>query len=102
MSQTVKGVISRSKGAPTEVVDVVIPDPGPRDAVVSIKACGVCHTDLAYKQGGINDEYPFLLGHEAAGPCCAQALDEWMSNHQFNIMFRSLEPSTQCHQHAGR
>ncbi|MED5803401.1 S-(hydroxymethyl)mycothiol dehydrogenase [Gordonia sp. Z-3] len=67
MSQTVKGVISRSKGAPTEVVDVVIPDPGPRDAVVSIKACGVCHTDLAYKQGGINDEYPFLLGHEAAG-----------------------------------
>ncbi|MEE4025921.1 S-(hydroxymethyl)mycothiol dehydrogenase [Gordonia sp. PKS22-38] len=67
MSQTVKGVISRSKGAPTELVDVVIPDPGPRDVVVSIKACGVCHTDLAYKQGGINDEYPFLLGHEAAG-----------------------------------
>jgi S-(hydroxymethyl)mycothiol dehydrogenase len=67
MSQTVKGVISRSKGAPTEIVDVVIPDPGARDVVVTIKACGVCHTDLAYKQGGINDEYPFLLGHEAAG-----------------------------------
>ncbi|GAA3711024.1 S-(hydroxymethyl)mycothiol dehydrogenase [Gordonia hankookensis] len=67
MSQTVKGVISRSKGAPTELVDVVIPDPGARDVVVAIKACGVCHTDLAYKQGGINDEYPFLLGHEAAG-----------------------------------
>ncbi|WP_279100687.1 S-(hydroxymethyl)mycothiol dehydrogenase [Gordonia bronchialis] len=65
--QTVKGVISRSKGAPTEVVDVVIPDPGPRDVIVKIQACGVCHTDLAYKQGGINDEYPFLLGHEAAG-----------------------------------
>ncbi|NDZ92732.1 S-(hydroxymethyl)mycothiol dehydrogenase [Streptomyces sp. SID6673] len=67
MSQTVKGVISRSKGAPTELVDVVIPDPGARDVVVAVKACGVCHTDLAYKQGGINDEYPFLLGHEAAG-----------------------------------
>ena len=65
--QTVKGVISRSKGAPTEVVDVVIPDPGARDVIVKIQACGVCHTDLAYKQGGINDEYPFLLGHEAAG-----------------------------------
>lgn len=65
--QTVKGVISRSKGAPTEVVDVVVPDPGPRDVIVKIQACGVCHTDLAYKQGGINDEYPFLLGHEAAG-----------------------------------
>ena len=63
MSQTVKGVISRSKNAPTEIVDVVIPDPGARDVVVKIQACGVCHTDLAYKQGGINDEYPFLLGH---------------------------------------
>ena len=66
-SQTVKGVISRSKGAPTEVVDVVVPDPGARDVVVKIEACGVCHTDLAYREGGINDEYPFLLGHEAAG-----------------------------------
>ncbi|WP_288337422.1 S-(hydroxymethyl)mycothiol dehydrogenase [uncultured Gordonia sp.] len=65
--QTVKGVISRSKGAPTELVDVVVPDPGPRDVIVKIQACGVCHTDLAYKQGGINDEYPFLLGHESAG-----------------------------------
>lgn len=67
MSQTVKGVISRSKGAATELVDVVVPDPGPNDVVVDIAACGVCHTDLAYKEGGINDEYPFLLGHEAAG-----------------------------------
>ncbi|MGV9481579.1 S-(hydroxymethyl)mycothiol dehydrogenase [Gordonia aichiensis] len=67
MSQTVKGVISRSKGAATELVDVVVPDPGPNDVVVDIQACGVCHTDLAYKEGGINDEYPFLLGHEAAG-----------------------------------
>lgn len=67
MSQTVKGVISRSKGAPTELVDVVVPHPGPNDVVVDIQACGVCHTDLAYKEGGINDEYPFLLGHEAAG-----------------------------------
>ncbi|MGV9827775.1 S-(hydroxymethyl)mycothiol dehydrogenase [Gordonia sp. NPDC003429] len=67
MSQTVKGVISRSKGASTELVDVVVPDPGPNDVIVDIAACGVCHTDLAYKEGGINDEYPFLLGHEAAG-----------------------------------
>jgi S-(hydroxymethyl)mycothiol dehydrogenase len=34
---------------------------------VRVQACGVCHTDLAYRDGGINDEYPFLLGHEAAG-----------------------------------
>ena len=67
MTQTVRGVISRKKGEPVEVVDVVIPDPGPREVVVDVIACGVCHTDLTYREGGINDEYPFLLGHEAAG-----------------------------------
>ncbi|MFD7660364.1 S-(hydroxymethyl)mycothiol dehydrogenase [Actinosynnema sp. NPDC059797] len=67
MAQTVRGVVSRGKGAPVEVVDVVVPDPGPGEAVVRVQACGVCHTDLHYREGGINDEYPFLLGHEAAG-----------------------------------
>ena len=67
MSQTVRGVISRKKGEPVELVDIVVPDPGPGEAVVDITACGVCHTDLTYREGGINDEYPFLLGHEAAG-----------------------------------
>ncbi|GAA1704111.1 S-(hydroxymethyl)mycothiol dehydrogenase [Propioniferax innocua] len=67
MSQTVKGVIARSKQQPVEVTDIVIPDPGPGEAVVKIQACGVCHTDLHYREGGINDEFPFLLGHEAAG-----------------------------------
>src|ERR1700761_8032976 len=67
MSQTVRGVISRQKGQPVELVDIVIPDPGPGEVVVDITACGVCHTDLTYREGGINDEYPFLLGHEAAG-----------------------------------
>lgn len=67
MSQTVKAVIARAKGAPVEVVDIVVPDPGPGEAVVKIQACGVCHTDLHYREGGINDDFPFLLGHEAAG-----------------------------------
>src|SRR5437588_10044727 len=67
MPQTVQGVVSRAKGAPVELVDVVVPDPGPGEAVVRVQACGVCHTDLHYREGGINDEFPFLLGHEAAG-----------------------------------
>ncbi len=67
MPQTVKGVIARSKGAPVELADIVVPDPGPGEAVVKIEACGVCHTDLHYREGGINDDFPFLLGHEAAG-----------------------------------
>src|SRR3954453_11729161 len=67
MSQTFRGVIARSKGKPVEVVDVQVPDPGPGEALVTVQACGVCHTDLHYREGGINDDFPFLLGHEAAG-----------------------------------
>src|SRR3954464_2464840 len=67
MPQTVTGVIARSKGATVELVDIVVPDPGPGEAVVAVQACGVCHTDLHYREGGINDDFPFLLGHEAAG-----------------------------------
>lgn len=67
MPQQVRGVIARSKGVPVEVTTIVIPDPGPGEVVVRVQACGVCHTDLTYREGGINDEFPFLLGHEAAG-----------------------------------
>ena len=67
MPVTVPGVIARSKGAKVEVADVVVPDPGPGEARVTVQACGVCHTDLHYREGGINDDFPFLLGHEAAG-----------------------------------
>ncbi|WP_327069743.1 S-(hydroxymethyl)mycothiol dehydrogenase [Kitasatospora sp. NBC_01250] len=67
MSQQVRGVIARGKGEPVEVATIVVPDPGPGEAVVKVQACGVCHTDLHYREGGINDEFPFLLGHEAAG-----------------------------------
>ncbi len=67
MPQEVRGVVSREKGKPVTVETVVVPDPGPGEAVVAVQACGVCHTDLHYREGGINDDYPFLLGHEAAG-----------------------------------
>ncbi len=67
MPQTVTGAIARNKGAEVELVDVLVPDPGPGEAVVSVQACGVCHTDLHYREGGINDDFPFLIGHEAAG-----------------------------------
>ena len=67
MPQQVRGVVSLKKGDPVSVETIVIPDPGPGEAVVAVQACGVCHTDLHYREGGINDEFPFLLGHEAAG-----------------------------------
>jgi S-(hydroxymethyl)mycothiol dehydrogenase len=67
VAQTVRGVIAPSRGDKVVVTDIVIPDPGPGEAVVKVGACGVCHTDLHYREGAINDDFPFLLGHEAAG-----------------------------------
>ena len=63
--------MARSKGQPVTIETIVVPDPGPGEALVDILACGVCHTDLHYREGGINDEFPFLLGHEAAGRVAA-------------------------------
>ena len=65
--QQVKAVVAKAEGAPVELTTINVPDPGPGEAVVAIQTCGVCHTDLHYREGGINDEFPFLLGHEAAG-----------------------------------
>ena len=67
MVQSVRGVIARSKGESVEMETILVPDPGPGEALVAIQACGVCHTDLHYREGAINDDFPFLLGHEAAG-----------------------------------
>jgi len=67
MSQEVRGIIATAIGEPVTLETIVVPDPGPGEVVVAIQACGVCHTDLHYREGGINDEFPFLLGHEAAG-----------------------------------
>ncbi|WP_309071909.1 S-(hydroxymethyl)mycothiol dehydrogenase [Arthrobacter sp.] len=75
MPHSVKGVVVMEKDAPAAVVTINVPDPGPGEALVDILTCGVCHTDLHYKQGGISDDYPFLLGHEATGVVSAVGPD---------------------------
>ncbi|MFJ9097936.1 S-(hydroxymethyl)mycothiol dehydrogenase [Streptomyces sp. NPDC102405] len=67
MSHEVRAVLARSKGAPVSVETILVPDPGPGEALVRVQACGVCHTDLHYREGAIGDDFPYLLGHEAAG-----------------------------------
>lgn len=71
MAYRVRGVVVRAKGAPAAVETIIIPDPGPGEAVVDVITCGVCHTDYHYQQGGISDEFPFLLGHESTARVAA-------------------------------
>src|SRR6266540_7441063 len=67
MPAEVRAVVARAEGAPVSVETIVVPDPGPGEALVTVSACGVCHTDLHYREGGIGADFPYLLGHEAAG-----------------------------------
>lgn len=67
MAHEVRGVVATAAKKPVSVETIIVPDPGPGEALVRVQACGVCHTDLHYREGGISDEFPFLLGHEAAG-----------------------------------
>src|ERR1044072_3817206 len=67
MPHEVRAVVAREGKKPVEIVTIEMPDPGTGEALVKVQACGVCHTDLHYREGGINDDFPFLLGHEAAG-----------------------------------
>jgi len=67
MTHAVRGVVSRAKGQPVTLETIYVPDLGPGEALVRVQACGVCRTDLHYREGGINDDFPFLLGHEATG-----------------------------------
>ncbi|MDA2805450.1 S-(hydroxymethyl)mycothiol dehydrogenase [Nocardiopsis suaedae] len=65
--RAVRAAVAVEKNAPVSLETVIVPDPGPGEARVEVQACGVCHTDLHYRQGGIGDDFPYLLGHEAAG-----------------------------------
>src|SRR5437868_9253753 len=67
MSELVRGVVAKGVKEPVTVQTIVVPDPGPGEVTVRVQACGVCHTDLHYREGGIGDDFPYLLGHEAAG-----------------------------------
>jgi S-(hydroxymethyl)mycothiol dehydrogenase len=67
MPHEVRAVVAKGKGEPVEVATIAVPDAGPGEALVAVQACGVCHTDLHYREGAISDDFPFLLGHEAAG-----------------------------------
>src|SRR5664279_2490710 len=67
MTHEVRAVLALAKGEPVSIETVLVPDPGPGEALVRVQACGVCHTDLHYREGAISDDFPFLLGHEAAG-----------------------------------
>jgi alcohol dehydrogenase/propanol-preferring alcohol dehydrogenase len=56
------------KGAPLELVERELPQPGRGEVRVKVQACGVCHSDTVAKEGLFPSiPYPIVPGHEVAG-----------------------------------
>ena len=117
MPQVVQGLVACKKGQAVEVVEVAVPDPGVGEVVVNVTSCDVCHTDLTYRDGGISEDYPFLLGHEAAGTVesvgpgvtrvapgdvvllCSDGLTEMLPDEAISEIIRSRsDPEQACRQ----
>ncbi|WP_454626673.1 alcohol dehydrogenase AdhP [Bradyrhizobium cenepequi] len=66
---TMKAAVVRNFGKPLEIENVPVPEPGPGEVLVKVKACGVCHTDLHAASGDwpVKPVPPFIPGHEVAG-----------------------------------
>ena len=63
-----RGVVYAEPDAPLSVEELTVDPPGPREVLVRVKACGLCHTDLQYVETkGHGMRFPILLGHEGAG-----------------------------------
>ncbi|MBW9111934.1 alcohol dehydrogenase AdhP [Microbacterium ureisolvens] len=61
--------VVRSFGAPAEVEERPIPQPGPGQVLVRLEACGLCHTDIHAMHGDwpVKPGLPLVPGHEGVG-----------------------------------
>ena len=67
MSAYIKALVARDAGAAPAVAELRLPEVGPGQVRVRIRAAGVCHSDLSMVNGTLRPPHPLVLGHEAAG-----------------------------------
>jgi S-(hydroxymethyl)glutathione dehydrogenase/alcohol dehydrogenase len=63
----ISGLVVRTAGATPTLEELHLPEIGPGQVRVTIRAAGVCHSDLSMVNGTLTPPYPLVLGHEAAG-----------------------------------
>ncbi|MXM63552.1 zinc-binding dehydrogenase [Streptomyces sp. HUCO-GS316] len=67
----VRAAVLPAVGAPVEITEIDLPDPGPGQVRVRLAAAGVCHSDLSLSNGTLRVPVPAVLGHEGAGTVVA-------------------------------
>jgi len=73
--ERVKAAVCHAFGAPLTIEEVVLAAPGPREALVRLAACAICHSDITFAEGGWGGHLPAVYGHEAAGTVAAVGAD---------------------------
>ncbi|MEU6806278.1 Zn-dependent alcohol dehydrogenase [Streptomyces neyagawaensis] len=68
---TVRAAVLPAVGAPLEIAEIELPEPGPGQVRVRLAAAGVCHSDLSLSDGTMRVPVPAVLGHEGAGTVLA-------------------------------
>ncbi|MDB1089083.1 zinc-binding dehydrogenase [Streptomyces sp. ACA25] len=63
----VRAAVLPAVGAPLELADIELPEPGPGQVRVRLAAAGVCHSDLSLTNGTLRQPVPAVLGHEGSG-----------------------------------
>lgn len=94
----IKAAVVQEVGAPFTLTDVELGEPGPDEVLVKIAGVGVCHTDLAVKEGHLPFPLPGVLGHEGAGTVVAAgtAVTEVAVGDQVAISFNSCSNCPRC------
>src|ERR1700734_3721965 len=81
------------------VTDVPEPEPGPRDVLVQVAACGICGTDLHILDGEFAPSLPIVPGHEFSGTVVALGAAAREANPALRVGTRvAVDPSLYCHE----
>lgn len=67
MTAYIAALVVRNPGVPPKIEEVHLPQVGPGQVRVRVRAAGVCHSDLSMVNGTLRPQHPLVLGHEAAG-----------------------------------
>ncbi len=85
---TMRAMVLKARGAPLELEERPVPEPGPEDLLIEVCACAVCRTDLHVVDGDLPDgPLPIVPGHEVVGRVAATgaAVTGWQAGERVGV-----------------
>lgn len=97
----IRAAVVERPGAPFVIMGLDMDPPGPGQIRVRMVACGVCHTDMVMRDGGLPVPFPVILGHEGAGivEAVGAGIDHVTVGDSVLLSFHSCGGCRSCHAH---